>query len=258
MMIEILCLVFLFSGLTWLFIGAPILGVGVSREGYISTRCLTSIPLCPTSGSAVTDYVGRPLAATCVVPSSGFNVSIPLRKSQLTAEAGQTAYLLHNLWAYDFTVHVCDTNGECLAGEFSRQRNLLQVGDGQSPTMCNLADIPAGIVSFGRATVACPLDTLATRDIAAGCAAGGWPADLDWPLQQLELGSVDYSLIATDPILIVFESLTAVPMTWIDVPQMYWVSWEKITTQTMVIVGVVFTVLGGFITLLGFSFLLRL
>jgi hypothetical protein len=257
-MIRILCRVFFVFGVTFLSIGAPILGVGVNRQGYISTRCLTSVPLCPTSASAVTDYVGRPLAATCVVPSSGFNVSIPLRKSQLTAEAHQTAYLLHNLWAYDFTVHVCDTNDECLAGGFSQQRNLPQVGDGQSPTMCNLADIPAGIVRFGRATVACPLDTLATRDIAAGCAAGGWPADLDWPLQQLELGSVDYSSIATDPILIVFESLTAVPMTWIDVPQMYWVSWEKITAPTMVIVGIVFTVLGGFFILLGFNLFLIL
>jgi hypothetical protein len=72
--------------------------------------------------------------------------------------------------------------------------------------------------------VACPLDTLATQDIAAGCAKREWPADLDWPLQQLPLEPVQYSLIATDSMFILFGSLRALSMTWIDVPQMYWVS----------------------------------
>jgi hypothetical protein len=128
-----------------------------------------------------------------------------------------------------------------------------EVDERQPPAICDLADIPKSILRFGRAPVACPLDTLATRDVAAGCSGGGWPADLDWPLQQLELGPVEYSLVTTNLILLVFENLTAVPMTWLDVPQMYWVSWGKITATTMIIIGAVFTSLGGLSTLLGIA-----
>jgi hypothetical protein len=241
-----LAMIFMLGGVPWVMIGGVLLGVGIKREGFIFTSCLTSIPLCPTSDSPVTDYVGLPLSGPCSVSSSSdFNISVPLPKFRLTGDADQTAFLLHNLWSYDFTVHVCDTAGNCPAGEFSRQRDIEET---QPLPICNLPDIPEGIVRFGRALVTCPLDTLATRGIAPGCATGSWPADVDWPLQQLELGPVRYSLITSETINIVFDNLTVVPMTWIDVPQMYWVSWGRGTARDLIISGSVLISIGvGFI-----------
>jgi hypothetical protein len=58
------------------------------------------------------DYLGSPLNGTCG-PTPPFSVAALPLSSYVLPSTPQTAYIIHNLWADDFTVSVCPSPAFC-------------------------------------------------------------------------------------------------------------------------------------------------
>jgi hypothetical protein len=253
----------------FLITGIPMLAVGCTRSQCDRTTCLFSIPFCPTAvfppgstppagyGTQYISAVRADQSSLCPLPAGAFNVSLPLPASSLTAQNEQTVHLLHNLYRYNFTIRICHSPSTCppdgFSAQLARNTNISDPSDAHWNATFGLEDLPTVFQIKGRIPVACPLGSPATDDFDAACKSQGYPTLIAWPLQDLKIGPFNYESMS-DMVYVVFSDFVATTPTFMDVPQMYFVSWEKTNANGMIAGGAVFTGLRGLCALFPFVF----
>jgi hypothetical protein len=232
-----------------MIVGPILLSIGPGQASAYATRALTSIPLCRASPSPVGDYVGSPLSDWCNV-SVPYNVSVSIPLSNvLFPHQEQMAYIIHNLWGYSFTVRICEMTASCknpIVHTFSHNVNRNESSQTKdAPFTLDL--FLGGNVTGSRTLLSCPSPTLITQSLGIEPACGapkGYPAQLTGEFQYIKVEKVTYEEISSSLVWIVFENLIALPMTYAEVPQMYWASWTRSNSVNWMIAGGVVLGLG--------------
>jgi hypothetical protein len=151
-----------------------------------------------------------------------------------------TAYLLHNLWDYSGSVSLRnDRNESVFSFQLSRTINMTDPESQAPPNAAIPTPFPSLFYTREKLSIYCPERTLITDKLRLYDACGtapGWPFELRGHFETLELGSVKYSDVG-GAMKIVFENLTGVPRNYVDIPQMYWMSYRASPRETLIGIG---------------------
>jgi hypothetical protein len=220
------------------FLGVVLMSIGGGLLTRSYSTVAISVPLFPETG----DEFGLFAGAT----SSTGNLTVDFSLSELVMpDSTHDIYLVHNLWGYDISLSVIDGFGNS-ALAFDDSRNVEGSPEIEVARPTERWTVPEW-ARFGREMfVKCPAgSTLVTtaEDVEPSCLAlGGALMPIGEHLEALWIGSLPCAILQP-PATFVFHELIGLPMDFVQVPQMYIVSW-KLTTSTFFIAGAVLLPLG--------------
>jgi hypothetical protein len=234
------------------FIGTsiPCLIVASVLPSFYSTPALISIPLCPNSTfpDPPDAFVGSPLSTACNSSSPPL-LHIPLNFSLITGgSVDQHIYIVHNLWAYRFTLSICKSlscDSSPLTFEVVHNLDGQELGEPDDNLTLDL--LPDLLVKNWRVLLLCPNHTLVTEELGIGSDCERFPffARIEGPLQYRGLGVVNYEAInggeSEGEIWLKIQNLIAIPKDYfVRTPQLYFVSWEQSNLVALFWTGGVF------------------
>jgi hypothetical protein len=231
----------------------PVIGVVCTVVGAVypkppRTPWLFSIPLCPTGTFPYTQYVGNWIPDTGVCsayPPPEFAIPFPLSSIE-QPEIEQTVLLIHNLWSYEIQLTLCSQPCSTSPFLFKLARDGVSSFHGLHMIAAD-GFLPSALVTDKKVNVYCPNPINLNRpEPASSCpkATGLF--------EKIEIGQVRYSdLNKSSEGSLVFRTLLATPRDINFRPQLYWASWAKPPRMNAVLItGIVFLSLGGFLWLL--------
>ncbi|OHS99436.1 hypothetical protein TRFO_08357 [Tritrichomonas foetus] len=236
-----LLILFLIAGITcW--------SIGGNTPDYYHSGVLTSVPLFSTTQNGFSDYVVvKPIDGVDVYPTpNSSQVLIEIAYSNFVApKKTQTVYLLHNLWGYSINISIAGRDLKPLLNKTVQQNYNIPIESLLLPKSETLANtLPEQMLHQGDVFVRCPLRTLVTTlegvDPSCSRLIFGELMSFPQPLQIVEIGDIIFHNIIP-PIYVIFEDSRALPMNFVDVPQIFIASWKKSYGSSLTISGIVIT-----------------
>jgi hypothetical protein len=218
----------------FLTLGIVFLVIGKSLRTHSYSTVAVSVPLFPSTPERTGVFVGVSLSPNSSADFFPFdppeNLTIEFSLSELVKlDVRQDVYLLHNLWGYDISLTVLDGfNASVLT--FDDLRNLDGLAEADVARPAEPWAVPEWARIDREMYVKCPTGhTLITADEEAepGCAVfGGVLIPIAEYLQALPAGALVWGELEP-PVRFVFSELTALPMDFVQVPQMFIASWSQ-------------------------------
>lgn len=235
--------------LTLLIIGTVLTAFGVKCKQFYTAGLLFSVPLFSTQEDNYGWYIGitpqEPVAESVYSISELGDIDIEMTVLEIEdPEEEQTLYLLHNMWGYDIDITVMDARKDVYL-KFSTQRNL-DYDEIDSNIVSET--IPSELMHHGYVFTRCPTNhTLITMEenVEPDCNnPGGYIMPIRHDLQRISLGKFTFNS-CVPPIHFIFHKLRALPMNFVDTPQMYITSWKDKSTRTVLLsIGLTCAVIG--------------